>query len=197
MDTRLLAFKEEVFTYTNNLPEQDWNSFQLNLTPVSYKKGMDVFPVSQVCKKVLFITEGLLASEFHTKEERIITRFFKPKDLCSNIVSLFNQQLANDRLFALTHVEGILIPYELLMENYLYSSTLGLYFRRRVLETLLIDKYFMSTKSVSGVKPKLTFLQENYPEVILHTPWKYIANFMGVTPAWLSRVLKKRENTKQ
>ncbi len=197
MDTRFLIFKEEVFTHADNLSEQDWLSFESGLTPVSYKKGEDVFPVSEVCKKVLFINEGILASEFHTDGECTINRFFRSKDLCSNIVSLFTGQLACDRLFAITDVQGILIPYELLMENYLYSNTLGIYFRRRVLETLLADKHFMSIKTISGVRPKLAFLQENYPEVILRSPWKYIANFMGVTPSWLSRILKKREQRGQ
>ncbi|MEM6817094.1 MAG: hypothetical protein AAF600_22330, partial [Bacteroidota bacterium] len=60
-------------------------------------------------------------------------------------------------------------------------------------EILLEDKQFMSMKTVSGLKPKLTFLQEDYPEVILDAPWKYIANFMGVTPEWLSRNLQKKK----
>lgn len=196
MDFRLHAFKEEVFRYFDPLSEQEWSEFQSYLTPISFKKGADVFPVSEVCKKVLFIVNGILASEFQAKEELVITRFFKTNDLCSNIVSLFNEKLANDRVFAISSVEGVLIPYELLMKYYLHSNTLGMYFRKRLLETLLADKHFMSIKTISGVQPKLTFLQENYPEVILDAPWKYIANFMGVTPAWLSRTLKKRETVK-
>jgi len=196
MDFRLHAFREEVFNYCDPLSEQEWSEFQSRLTPITFKKGEDVFPVSEVCKKVLFIVKGILASEFQAKEELVITRFFKKKDLCSNIVSLLNEELSNDRVFAISNVEGVLIPYELLTKYYMHSDTLGLYFRKRLLETLLADKHFMSMKTISGVQPKLTFLQENYPEVILDAPWKYIANFMGVTPAWLSRTLKKRETVK-
>ena len=193
MDFRLQAFKEEILSYTDQLSEEEWDEFQARLRPVSFKKGQDVFPVSEVCKKALFTVEGILASEFQTKEGSFITRFFKSKDLCSNIVSLFSQQLAHDRVFAITPVEGILIPYDLLLDHYLNSNTVGLYFRKRILETLLTDKNFMSMKTIPGVEPKLSFLHENYPEVILEAPWKHIANFMGVTPAWLSRVLKKRD----
>ncbi|MEM9329099.1 MAG: hypothetical protein AAGA85_25775, partial [Bacteroidota bacterium] len=82
-------------------------------------------------------------------------------------------------------------------EHYLYSDGIGLYFRKKMIEILLEDKEFMTIKTLSGVQGKLAFLQENYPEVILETPWKYIANFMGVTPAWLSRTLKKKEVRKK
>lgn len=193
MDHRLHAFKTEVLQYTDILSEDDWHFFQLQLKPVSYLKGEEVFSRTEVCKMVLFISEGLLASEFHTEEEYIINRFFKPNDLCANLVSLLTEQLANDRLFAVTNVAGVLIPYQLMMENYLHSTSIGIYFRKKVLETMLADKHFMSVKTISGVEPKLTFLQENYPEVILHTPWKYIASFMGVTPSWLSRKLKQQK----
>ncbi|MEM8568132.1 MAG: hypothetical protein AAGF85_16845 [Bacteroidota bacterium] len=193
MDIRLDTLKKEMSLYLDHFQEQDWDVFEDRLSPVSYKKGDTVFPASEICKKVLFIVNGILASEYQAKEDLTITRFFKSKGLCSNIVSLFNQQLANDRIFAITNVEGVLIPYELMLENYLYSNGIGIYFRKRLLEILLEDKQFMSMKTVSGLKPKLTFLQEDYPEVILDAPWKYIANFMGVTPEWLSRNLQKKK----
>ena len=197
MDFRLHTFREEVLSYFDHLSEQELSEFQSRLIPISFKKGEDVFPVSEVCRKVLFISKGILASEFQANEKLVITRFFKAKDLCSNIVSLFNKRLANDRVFAITNVEGVLIPDEVLMKYYMHSNTVGIYFRKRLLETLLADKHFMSIKTISGVQPKLTFLQENYPEVILDAPWKYIANFMGVTPAWLSRTLKRRGIVKE
>ncbi|MEM6725026.1 MAG: hypothetical protein AAF598_13390 [Bacteroidota bacterium] len=193
MNTSLSLLKEEIFTSTDQVSAEEWHTFQLLLTPTSYLKGEDVFPITNICKAVFFLSKGILASEYQTDEEFIINRFFRPKDLCSNLVSLLTGELANDRLFAVTNVEGVLIPANLLLDNYFHSDTIGLYFREKVLATLLADKHFMSIKTLSGVKPKLTFLQENYPEVILNTPWKHIANFMGITPSWLSRILKQQK----
>ncbi|MEM9328888.1 MAG: hypothetical protein AAGA85_24705 [Bacteroidota bacterium] len=179
------------------LKEAEWDAFQTRLTPVSFKKGEDVFPATEICNKVLFITHGVLASEYHFNNDLTITRFFKSKGHCSNIISLFQQKVAHDRIFAITNVEGVIVPVDLWQEHYLYSDGIGLYFRKKMIEILLEDKEFMTIKTLSGVQGKLAFLQENYPEVILETPWKYIANFMGVTPAWLSRTLKKKEVRKK
>ena len=191
MNDILLAFKKEVLRYYPKLSEEEWNAFQHLIVPMIYKKGAVIFPQTEVCKQVLFITEGLTASEYHSATASSITRFFKSNGLCTNVLSLFYEAVNDDRVFAITQVKGILIPKDVFLEYYLHSEGIGLYFRQRLLEVIIEDKKFITTKTIGGVKAQLSFLQEEYPEVILETPWKYIANFMGVTPAWLSRVLKK------
>mgnify|MGYP001798134959 FL=1 len=50
---------------------------------------------------------------------------------------------------------------------------------------------FISIKAM-GVDSKLDFLYNEYPEIIESVSWKNIASFLGVTPEWLCKKIKKR-----
>ncbi|MEM8847692.1 MAG: hypothetical protein AAGD17_11375, partial [Bacteroidota bacterium] len=113
------------------------------------------------------------------------------KNLCSNISSFLTQTVVNDVVSAVTYTEGIFIPQRLFNKSYLYSKGIGLYFRKRLLENLLEDKMFISIKSM-GIDSKLDFLYSEYPEIIHDVSWKKIANFLGVTPQWLSKKINNR-----
>ena len=191
MDEILQVFRKEILIYYPNLTKIEWDNLAQQLVVATYKKGATIFPTTEVCKQILFISKGIVASEYQAVEDFVISRFFKSKGLCTNIISLTGDQLSDDRLFAITAVQGVLIPKEVFLKFYLYSDKLGLYFRNKLIEIIVEDKRFISIKTNSSVQTQLTFLQNHYPEVVLESPWKYIASFMGVTPAWLSRVLKK------
>ena len=190
---QLELLKKDILQNQINLSDSEWISFQKNVMPVAIKKGTIIFSSTEVCKHILFITEGFTASEYLNDGNYILSRFFQKGNLCTNLISMLNEKVSNDQLIAVTNVKGILIPSQLFMEHYLNSDKLGQYVRQKVIATLMEDKYFISIKTISGTRAKLTFLQKKYPEILLQVPWKYIAAFMGVTPAWLSRILKNNK----
>lgn len=187
----LETFKTDILAHCPALSKEAWDLLADQVLAVSYKKGDTIFPDTEVCTQILYIAQGIAASENQTKEEWVISRFFRVHDLCTNVVSLVSGRPEDDRLFAITQVHGVLIPKALFMNLYLADQGVGLYFRKKLLDVILTDKRYISAKSMSKVQSQLAFLQEHYPEVLLETPWKYIASFMGVTPEWLSRILKK------
>ncbi|MEO0338015.1 MAG: hypothetical protein AAF242_02260 [Bacteroidota bacterium] len=193
MDTRLASFKTDIKQYYQGLSEQEWDSFAESLIPVSYKKESIIFPIDKVCKQLLYISEGVVASQFQEDSKQVISRFFKSQSLASNIVSLLSKQTYYDQLIAITAVKGLLIPEQVFMDHYLHAHGIGLYFRKKLLNNTIEAKHFISIKTIAEVKYQLKFLQEYYPEILLEVPWKHIADFMGVTPAWLSRTLKKKD----
>ncbi|WP_299218650.1 cyclic nucleotide-binding domain-containing protein [uncultured Aquimarina sp.] len=191
MEDSIELFKNEIYNYTDASFEEEWSTFKLGLKSVSYKKGDVIFPRSKVCTEMLYITEGIVVTEYFNKNEQTITRFFRPKNLCSNISSFLTNEVVNDLVSAVTDVKGVMIPQSLFNESYLYSNGIGLYFRKRLMENLLEDKMFISIKAM-GIDTKLDFLYSKYPEIIKQVSWRKIANFLGVTPEWLSKTLKKR-----
>ena len=142
---------------------------------------------------MLFITKGIVVTEYFNSKEQTITRFFRSKNLCSNISSFLTRSTVNDVVTAVTQTEGVFIPQRLFNESYLYSKGIGLYFRKRLMENLLEDKMFISIKAM-GIDSKLDFLYSQYPEIINEVSWKKIANFLGVTPQWLSKKLNHRNS---
>lgn len=184
-------FKKELDKYSENSIEEEWMEFKQHLKSVSYGKGNIIFPHSKICHDMLFISEGIAVTEYFNESEQAITRFFKSKNLCSNISSFLTREIVNDVVIAVTDLKGILIPQKLFNESYLFSNGIGLYFRKRLLENLLEDKMFISIKAM-GIDSKLDFLYTQYPEIINEVSWKNIASFLGVTPEWLSKKLRKR-----
>ncbi|MEL6191939.1 MAG: hypothetical protein AAFR66_07805 [Bacteroidota bacterium] len=193
METQLVILRKDILQHYPELTEQEWNTMMEKLEPVTYKKEEIVFPVDEICRHIFYVTEGILASEYHSTEKLIISRFFTQNSVCANLVSLLNEAKSDDQLVAITEVKGVLIPYEVFMEHYLHSNGIGIFFRKKLLIVILEAKQFVSLKTISDVKYQLAYLREHYPEIILNVPWKHIANFMGVTPAWLSRTLKKKQ----
>ncbi|MEM1337180.1 MAG: hypothetical protein AAF717_17110 [Bacteroidota bacterium] len=184
-------FKKELDKYVEKPVEEEWREFKQQLKSVSFKKGSIIFPHSKICVDMLFISKGIVVTEYFNENEQTITRFFRSKNLCSNISSFLTRTIVNDVVSAVTDTEGIFIPQALFSKSYLYSDGIGLYFRKRLLENLLEDKMFISIKAM-GIDSKLDFLYSEYPEIINEVSWRKIANFFGVTPQWLSKKLNKR-----
>ena len=184
-------FKRELDKYVEKSIDEEWKEFKLRLKQVSFKKGSVIFPHSKVCLDMLFISKGIVVTEYFNENEQTITRFFKSKNLCSNISSFLTRSIENDVVSAVTDSEGVYKPHKLFNHFYLYSDGIGLYFRKRLLENLLEDKMFISIKAM-GIDSKLDFLYSEYPEIINEVSWKKIANFFGVTPQWLSKKLSER-----
>lgn len=184
-------FKRELNKYIDVPFEEEWIEFRRHLKCIAYNSGDIIFQHSKICFDMLFITTGIAVTEYFNESEQTITRFFKSKNLCSNISSFLTKGVVNDVVSAVTDVKGILIPKKLFDESYLYSNGIGLYFRKRLLENLLEDKMFISIKAM-GVDSKLDFLYNEYPEIIKNVSWKNIASFLGVTPEWLCKKIKKR-----
>lgn len=182
--------KNDILQYELSISDKEWNAIRSKLSPINFKKGTVIFDSTDVCTQLLFICEGITASEYLEAGEYLISRFFQKRNICTNLVSLLSGNTFNDRLVSITPVKGLLIPGQLFSDHYYHTDMLGMYFRKKVIEILVEDKQFISIKTRSGVRSKLSFLQEQYPEILLEAPWKSIAAFMGVTPAWLSRVLK-------
>ena len=77
------------------------------------------------------------------------------------------------------------------MDAYLHDEKIGGFFRMKILEHLIEAKNFISIKTSTNTEVQYSFLESNYPEIIKHTPSKYIAAFIGITPEALSRFLKQ------
>ncbi|OJJ19907.1 hypothetical protein BKI52_15620 [marine bacterium AO1-C] len=184
--------KKHLQGYEASVPEEELMQLSAQFTLKTFAKRDIVFSQTEVCKEVLLVEEGILASEFTQPDKTVISRFFRPANLCSNLVSVIQQTLASDNIMAITPVTSLSIPYHLFYQYYLHSSTFGIFLRKKLLENMVEAKHFISIKTISDTEAKYQFLETNYPKIIRDTPSKYIANFLGITPEALSRFLARR-----
>lgn len=176
-----------------NVPisQDEWDRLQGIIEDRHYPKKSVIFSQVSVCNEVLFITDGITASEFVTEGGKpIITRFFLKNNLCSNVVSAVSGIEASDNVYAVTATSAISIPYDLFYKCYLRSGKFGEYLRIKMLLNLVEVKNFLSIKTISSTKSRYQFLENNYPEILRLVPQKDIANFLGLTPEGFSRFLR-------
>jgi len=65
------------------------------------------------------------------------------------------------------------------------------FYIQRLINALLIEDEF-KTQIISKSSEKLyQYLISEYPQIILNFPSKHIAEFMGITQEWLSKLKKK------
>lgn len=184
--------KQQVEAYAQTSIATEWDDFSANLTHKKAAKREMILRQTDVCDEVIYILEGVAASEYNEGDKRIISRFFQAGNLCSNMVSAATQSIQSDTVMAITQVSYLTIPLEYFTHSYLHSHEIGIFFRKKILAHLIEAKNFITIKTSTSTEVQYAFLEQHYPEIIKHTPSKYIAAFMGITPEALSRFLKHR-----
>lgn len=110
MKCDLEILRKDISSYQVPLSEEEWLTLSAKFTICPFRKRRIIFNQTNICRNILFITDGIAASEHQDDGQKIITRFFKKGDFCTNIVSANNQELAGDTVFAITDIRGIEMP---------------------------------------------------------------------------------------
>lgn len=184
--------KLEIEKYIQGKIDAEWKDFSSHLIVNTASKREIIFRQTDICDSVIYILEGIAASEWNEEDKLVISRFFQAGNLCSNMISAVSKTIKSDNIIAITNVKYIAMPFDYFMNLYLYSDKVGIFLRKKILEHLIEAKNFISIKTATVTEVQYSFLEEEYPEIMAKTPSKYIAAFMGITPEALSRFLKKR-----
>ena len=170
-----------------------WDGFARRIAAATFAKKDVVFGAGAIADSVLFVADGVAASEQVLEDgASSIARFFEPPQMAANVTSLVRREPAHDALIAMTPVAGVVIPYALFAQEYFDGDQIGRYLRAKTLETLLFDKEVICAKTQTSTEARYRFLLEHHTDVVARTPDKDIARFLGITPQGLSRFLRTR-----
>jgi CRP-like cAMP-binding protein len=188
----LVTLKADIETSVSRVPDADWNRFVKQTTELSLKKNSVIFRQTEICREVLYITDGITASEYVVDGRNVIVRFFLKGNFCTNLISAMTTRAGYENIISITPVQALSIPLNIFFEYYHEPSTIGRFLREKVLQTLLEDKIITSSKTLLTNEALDQFIRETYPEIIRRVPSKYIAQFIGITPESYSRLLKRQ-----
>ncbi|MFI3240298.1 MAG: hypothetical protein R3Y22_06890 [Bacteroidales bacterium] len=116
--------KRAIEKYIQDTIDHEWAEFSTHLTISEASKREIIFRQTDICKKVIYILEGIAASEYNNEDKLIISRFFQSGNLCSNLSSATSRSIERDNVIAITNIKYIEIPFDYFMNLYLYSSVL-------------------------------------------------------------------------
>ncbi|KUY28663.1 Crp/Fnr family transcriptional regulator [Elizabethkingia bruuniana] len=181
----------DIFKLKEVPQDLEWRGLLENAEVRTYKKNEVILKQHLRFTDVLFVAEGILASEFTMKDKTVIGRFFTPGNLCTNFDSLLNQTVSQYQVMSMTSCRVIAISAAQFMEYYYNGNSVGKILRKIVLEIITEDIWITNVKLMYQKPEMIAFMQQYYPEVVRDVPYKYVALFLGITPEAYSRILKK------
>ncbi|MDQ1086091.1 Crp/Fnr family transcriptional regulator [Siphonobacter sp. SORGH_AS_1065] len=155
------------------------------------KKDEFFIQEGQVCKKVGFVTSGLLRSFYYNSAGEEVTYCFTfSNDFVTAYSSFITQNTAAESIQALTDVELFILTREDITQ--LEESSLNwMKFSKMMAqqEYMTLEKrMFLLQKETAEHKYK--DLLENYPDYLKLIPLNYLASYLGITQRHLSRIRK-------
>ena len=107
----LVALKAEIETSVSPMPDAEWNRFVEHATELSVKKKVVILSQTEICREVLYITDGIAASEYVIEGRIIISRFFQKGNICRNLISAATARPDCDNLISITPLQAVSIPF--------------------------------------------------------------------------------------
>ena len=187
-----IFLKKDIETIVSSVPEAEWNRFVAQTKELSVKKNTVIFKQTEICQEILYITDGIAASEYVIEGRNIITRFFLEGNICTNLISAVKARLDYDNLVSMTALKAISIPFKTFYEYYHGDSVISRFVREKALQNFVEDKIITSSKTLLTNEELDQFIRDTYPEIIRRVPSKYIAQFIGITPESYSRLQKRQ-----
>lgn len=142
----------------------------------------------QVCEHVYFIHKGLLRCYAVQGAKEVCSWFMKEKDICVSVESWFRQQISRENIQALERTEVYFISHAEL--QHIYRVFPDFNFTGR----LLTEKYYqLSEQRLIAMRlrrshERYAWLLENFPDLLLRVPAKYLASYLGISEVMLSYI---------
>lgn len=159
---------------------------------VSYRKGEHILKKGEVSNSYLILESGLMRSfAFDYKGDDITTDFFSDHEIVIEVLSLFQRTPAQENIQALTDCECWKIEYDVFQE--LYHSIAGFSEWGRLWMTARLFHFKQRSVEMVTISAKDRYLQliREKPQIVLQSPLKYTASYLGITDTSLSRIRKE------
>ena len=174
-----------------NISDEDFEAFTDFLEPVSIKKKTKLLEQGKKPKCMYFVNKGLLYN-FHLSadSEEHVVQIAKENYWVGDISGHNDNPSSNFNIEALENSELLELEFEKLKKAFSSIPILERYFRLLIQNAYyhVLNKMVMT--DIQSAEEQYFKIMENNPDLILRTPQKIIASFIGIKPQSLSRIKK-------
>ncbi len=159
---------------------------------INFQKGDFILKEGEVASNYMILESGLIRSfAYDYNGNDITTDFLCNYEVVIEVLSLFQRTPAQENIQALTDCACWKIDFDIFQE--LYHSIAGFSEWGRLWMT---GKLFQSKQRsleiiTTSAKDRYEHLIKEKPQVILQSPLKYIASYLGITDTSFSRIRKE------
>lgn len=171
---KLLEFFEEEGSYTTVRPSEC------------------LLNIGEKCDKVfLILSGGFVCQNYNPMVDRLRTinfhlELFHP--IMTVIQSFFSDSISNCQLKAVMRSDVLVLQKGVILNALKEDDSLHKAYVEETIYALLAINEFHTKLITLTTKDMYHYLEKECPEIVRQIPAKYIAEFMGVTPEWLSRI---------
>lgn len=146
-----------------------------------------------ISQSIYFITKGLVRLFYLNGDSEISTWFLKEGDVVISVKSFFLQKVSKESIQALEETEAWYISYKDLLD------TINRFPEFLMIAWLLTQKYYILSEQkqeplrMARAPDRYHYLLENFPDLILRIPAKYLASYLGINETTLSKIKKPKK----
>jgi len=187
----LIQIKTALKQLSNKITDDDLRPLLQKWTHTrTLKRFEHLSNYGEIESMLYFIIKGSFRTYITHKDKEEVEVFGFPNNFCCSYVSFLTQQPALHQLQALSKSEVIGIKradfYTAIHNNWNLEN-----FCRRQTEQLIINRVERALLLRSSSIEKVKLLLESNPNIFQLVPHKYIASYLNMSPATLSRMINK------
>ncbi|MEO0405027.1 MAG: Crp/Fnr family transcriptional regulator, partial [Bacteroidota bacterium] len=188
-------FRQYISNY-NTLSQEEWDQVEGCLEKKVYLKGDILLESGQICKKLYFLEAGFLRF-YLRKDGDPVTKFFTESPYCfTSQRSFANEIPTNDNIEVLQDS----VIWEMSKKDafeLLKILNWSEFVRKLIQEVQYYTEQILEEAQNNTAEERYIKMLEESNPILLHTPLKDVASFLGIAPQSLSRIRKKYWAEKQ
>jgi CRP-like cAMP-binding protein len=156
-----------------------------------YKTNTSLVLVGKKTNKIYFVKSGgivLLFEHPYTGQERAVNFFTPTFHSMATVSSAFYHETPSKYHLQTFTKTTILEIDKLDFNRFIYSSEIGNEIMHYGLSVLLEKNELRALLLTLNSKEMFKYLHENMPQILQQVPSKFIADYLGVSPQWLSKL---------
>ena len=162
---------------------------------INIKSQTTLIDAGKECRMIYFILRGAFVCRYlneETGDKRAIGFYmddFQPFMTC--VDSYFTNTRTACDLLAISNAEVIAFRKNDLVELADAHKVLSAFYYSRIINALVREHDFKIKLIQYSSDSLYRYIIYNYPQIVQKIPSKYIAEFMGISPEWLSKLKHK------
>lgn len=187
--------KQQLLTQFSFLHKEDIEQLWTAVKVAHFPAKGRIQAAGKRAKKIYYIVSGSIRGYFLESSGEERTLFIRPRHKFFGPPEVLQDYAVSDLIVeALQACLVLTIDHQVLMNMVSTSLPIARLYTVALEENILILVFRVKILASKTPHERYELLLKEYPEIFQQAPLKYIANFLGITPTSLSRIIKRKQN---